>query len=175
MKKQETIAYVDADHGYWVDCKCCGRRMLLPFGAERCPECGCDGTLRWVDSDEVASMKGFGDVRQSERKLEPYEYLMVDKLKELHPEIYQRMVKDGSIRCCKVCGKPMSDGYYCDDQFYCSDECLHKDHTQAELDAMMYQLEDDETLEDLDEDEKEFRFSQQDVCYYTEWESCYNM
>lgn len=175
MKEKETIAYVGIDLGYWVDCKCCGRRMLLPFGAERCPGCGCDGTLHFVSDDEAIGMKDSGGVKQSERKLEPYEYLMVDKLKELHPDIYQRMVEDGSIRCCKVCGNPMSDGYYCDGQFYCCYECLHKDYTQAEIDAMMYQLEDGEELEDLSDGERDTRFFQQDVCYYTEWDSCYNM
>lgn len=41
MIKEErpTFIYKGIRHGDWVDCKYCNRTMLLPIGAEICPEC----------------------------------------------------------------------------------------------------------------------------------------
>lgn len=78
-----------------------------------------------------------------------------------------------NIRRCKICGKPMLEGYFCNDQFYCSDECLHKDWTIDDINEMMYQLKEGERLSDLSDAEKDYRFYTQDVCYYTEWDDIY--
>lgn len=47
----KTITYEGVQHGDWVRCVLCGAQMLLPCGADKCPECGENGTLRWVDED----------------------------------------------------------------------------------------------------------------------------
>lgn len=38
------------------------------------------------------------------------------------------------MRICSVCGKPMRSGYIIHDgeEYYCSDECLHSNYTEAE-------------------------------------------
>ena len=38
------------------------------------------------------------------------------------------------MRICSECGKPMRSGYVIADgfQYYCSDDCLHKNYTEAE-------------------------------------------
>lgn len=45
----KTITYERVQHGDWVRCVLCGAQMLLPCGADKCPECGENGTLRWWD------------------------------------------------------------------------------------------------------------------------------
>lgn len=47
----KTITYEGVQHGDWVRCVLCGAQMLLPCGADKCPECGENGTLRWVDEE----------------------------------------------------------------------------------------------------------------------------
>lgn len=41
-------------------------------------------------------------------------------------------------RYCSICGKEMTEGYYNEDEFqyYCSDECLHKDYTDEEYNEL---------------------------------------
>ena len=36
----KTITYEGVQHGDWVRCVLCGAQMLLPCGADKCPECG---------------------------------------------------------------------------------------------------------------------------------------
>lgn len=48
----KTITYEGIQHGDWVKCTQCGAQMLLPCGADKCPECGENGTLRWVDEEK---------------------------------------------------------------------------------------------------------------------------
>ena len=50
---------------------------------------------------------------------------------------------------CKVCGKPMIEGYIMQGNHYCSDDCLLTDYTEEEAKALC--------REDNDE------------CYYTVW------
>lgn len=42
------------------------------------------------------------------------------------------------VRCCSECGKPMYEGFCIEDgaEYYCSDECLHKNINQEEYDAL---------------------------------------
>lgn len=41
----KTITYEGVQHGDWVRCVLCGAQMLLPCGADKCPECGENGPL----------------------------------------------------------------------------------------------------------------------------------
>lgn len=47
----KTRTYEGVQHGDWVRCVLCGAQMLLPCGADKCPECSSEGTLTWVDED----------------------------------------------------------------------------------------------------------------------------
>ena len=44
----------------------------------------------------------------------------------------KRPWRDYIERTCKICGKPMTEGYCIDDDYYCSDSCLHIDFTEDE-------------------------------------------
>ena len=46
-----TTVHVYTEQGDFVTCNDCGKVMLLPYGADRCPECGSTGTLSWTDED----------------------------------------------------------------------------------------------------------------------------
>ena len=48
----KTRTYEGVQHGDWVRCVLCGAQMLLPCGADKCPECSSEGTLTWVDEDK---------------------------------------------------------------------------------------------------------------------------
>lgn len=37
------------------------------------------------------------------------------------------------FRICDICHKPMIEGYYMDGTHYCSEACLQKDYTKAEV------------------------------------------
>lgn len=59
------------------------------------------------------------------------------------------MSKDENVRHCDICSQPMRSGYLVnDDEYYCSDECLHKVYSDEE-----YQ-----------------RKYENDSAYWTEWE-----
>ena len=47
----KTRTYEGVQHGDWVRCTQCGVQMLLPRGADQCPECYGYDTLVWVDED----------------------------------------------------------------------------------------------------------------------------
>lgn len=36
------------------------------------------------------------------------------------------------MRICKICNEKVEVGYYAQDEYYCSDECLSKDFTSKE-------------------------------------------
>lgn len=46
----KTITYEGVQHGDWVRCVLCGAQMLLPCGADKCPECGENGTYTTKNS-----------------------------------------------------------------------------------------------------------------------------
>lgn len=72
-------------------------------------------------------------------------------------ELLYRIVNDvdlkdlSSIRVCSECGSIMTSGYCVDDgeEYYCSDDCLHKHYTPDEWDTM---------------------YSDDGDTYWTEWE-----
>ena len=41
---------VYTERGDFVTCSGCGKVMLLPYGADRCPACKAEGTLSWTDA-----------------------------------------------------------------------------------------------------------------------------
>lgn len=64
--------------------------------------------------------------------MEEFEICCFDKEKELEK------LHEGDKRYCSVCNKEMTEGYYNEDEFqyYCSDECLHKDYTDEEYNEL---------------------------------------
>lgn len=46
---EKTKLYGGIYSGDWVICSNCGSVMLLPHGADKCPECGKEGDLGWVE------------------------------------------------------------------------------------------------------------------------------
>lgn len=52
----KTITYEGVQHGDWVRCVLCGAQMLLPCGADKCPECGENGTLRCAGTVKLTNL-----------------------------------------------------------------------------------------------------------------------
>ena len=77
----KTRIYEGIRHGDWVRCTQCGAQMLLPCGADKCPECYECGTLMWVDEDKQEMDDEHLDCLAPIRKLELQEYLSPDILK----------------------------------------------------------------------------------------------
>lgn len=75
MTNMKTRTYEGVQHGDWVRCVLCGARMLLPCGADKCPECSSEGTLTWVDEDKQEMDAKHLDCLVPIRKLELQEYL----------------------------------------------------------------------------------------------------
>lgn len=83
-KKMKTRTYEGVQHGDWVRCVLCGARMLLPCGADKCPECSSEGTLMWVDENRQEMDAKHLDCLVPIRKLELQEYLSPEILKMEH-------------------------------------------------------------------------------------------
>jgi hypothetical protein len=70
-----------------VRCVSCGAQILLPCGADKCPECGENGTLRWVDEErQEIDDKGL-DCLGYVRELRVDDYLSPTTLEEIAEEI----------------------------------------------------------------------------------------
>lgn len=52
----KTIVYNNCSEGDWVVCNNCGKKILVPYGADKCPECGSEGTLEWAYGDDYAEV-----------------------------------------------------------------------------------------------------------------------
>lgn len=59
-------------------------KMLLPCGADKCPECSSEGTLTWVDEDKQEMDAEHLDCLAPICKLELQEYLSPEILKMEH-------------------------------------------------------------------------------------------
>lgn len=90
----KTKIYQGVHGGDWVRCCNCGEQMLLPTGAECCPECGAEGCLKWADSamNEVEDIAWLPEIERTDRKLEPQDYLEVETLESEYPDIYNELM-----------------------------------------------------------------------------------
>lgn len=77
----KTRTYEGVQHGDWVRCTQCGAQMLLPRGADKCPECSSKDTLMWVDENRQEMDAKHLDCLVPIRKLELQEYLSPEILK----------------------------------------------------------------------------------------------
>lgn len=57
----KTITYEGVQHGDWVRCVLCGAQMLLPCGADKCPECG---TYYERECDALFDIDGRGNTER---------------------------------------------------------------------------------------------------------------
>ena len=71
----------------FVKCNNCGTHMLLPVGAEKCPDCHTEGVLAWVDEDnhevEFEAVIRLGYKIESCRVLVPSDYLTKETIDSL--------------------------------------------------------------------------------------------
>lgn len=88
----KTRTYEGVQHGDWVRCTQCGAQMLLPRGADQCPECYGYDTLVWVDEDRQEMDTKHLDCLAPMRKLELQEYLSQDVLAIEHSEYYKQLI-----------------------------------------------------------------------------------
>lgn len=92
----KTIVYPDIPEGDWVRCNQCGKTMLLPFGADQCPECYGAGTLSWTNEDfqeisrEKIHRQGISLI-YSETKLRPELYFEPETLEQEYPDYYHNL------------------------------------------------------------------------------------
>lgn len=84
MTNMKTRTYEGVQHGDWVRCVLCGAQMLLPCGADKCPECSSKDTLMWVDENRQEMDAKHLDCLVPIRKLELQEYLSPEILKMEH-------------------------------------------------------------------------------------------
>ena len=91
MTNMKTRTYKGVQYGDWVRCVLCGAQMLLPCGADKCPECGENGTLRWVDEErQEIDAKGL-DCLGYVRELRVDDYLSPTTLEEIAEEIKKKV------------------------------------------------------------------------------------
>lgn len=87
----KTRTYEGVQHGDWVRCTQCGAQMLLPCGADKCPECGENGTLRWVDEEKQEMDAKDLDCLGYVRELRIDDYLSPITLEEIAEEIKKKV------------------------------------------------------------------------------------
>lgn len=66
-------------------------KMLLPCGADKCPECGENGTLRWVDEEKQEMDAKDLDCLGYVRELRIDDYLSPTTLEEIAEEIKKKV------------------------------------------------------------------------------------
>ena len=94
----KTITYKNVEEGDWVKCTFCGKTMLVPYGADMCPECTCEGSLQWVDdSKQEATIETVGETEPSERELKMEDYLCCDTLAFEYPDYYDELRKENNL------------------------------------------------------------------------------
>ena len=95
-----TIVYPYVTEGDWVVCSQCGKRMILPYGADQCPECYGWGTLDWVDNNrQEVSVDDFSEneIQHSERELKMEDYLDPETLAIEYPDYYRQLKKENNL------------------------------------------------------------------------------
>lgn len=53
---EEVIIYNGVEEGDIVRCCNCGKVMLVPYAADKCPECGSVDTMGWIDDEQESSI-----------------------------------------------------------------------------------------------------------------------
>ena len=96
--EEKTIIYKGVEDGDWVICSCCGKKMLVPFGADLCPECASEGTLQWVDEEkQEADVESVGETEYKDRELKLEDYLSPDTLSIEYPDYYKKLQHENNL------------------------------------------------------------------------------
>ena len=127
-----TIIYKNCEQGDWVECCNCGKKMLVPYGSDQCPECTMDGALAWAYGEDYAEMnvdllKAMGEEMEfSEHELLPQDYMSPQMLQEENPDLYHELL--GHTHHCNICGKEMKwdDNIWVNGGFGVCEECHSK-------------------------------------------------
>lgn len=95
MAEKIVTTYKGVDEGDLVKCSQCGKIMLLPYGADQCPECCGYGTLDWADESqesdiETLESKGY-TLKKVDKKLKLEDYLDPDTLAIEYPDYYRKI------------------------------------------------------------------------------------
>lgn len=99
----KTKIYRGVTQGDWVWCSNCGAMMLLPYGADSCPEC-IGGDLQWVSDKEeeqemtIDKLSERCKLEYVDRELEPQEYLTPDTIRSDYPKLYHQLTY-GYMQC----------------------------------------------------------------------------
>lgn len=99
---RKTKIYRGVTKGEWVCCMECGAKMLLPYGADACPECTGD-CLQWASDNEeekemtVDKLAQDGQLEYVDRELKPQDYLTPESLQSDYPDLY-RQLTNGYMR-----------------------------------------------------------------------------
>lgn len=95
---EKTKIYRGVTKGDWVRCMECGAKMLLPYGADACPECTGD-CLQWASDNEeekemtVDKLAQNGQLEYVDRELKPQDYLTPESLQSDYPDLYRQLIK----------------------------------------------------------------------------------
>jgi hypothetical protein len=72
--------------------------MLVPCGADQCPECTCEGSLQWVDEEkQEADIDEVGETEYKDKELELQDYISVDTLAIEYPDEYKRLQGENNL------------------------------------------------------------------------------
>lgn len=112
---QKLISYLDDEEKhFWENCECSEKVQE----AEDFNKCSCEQNKTHV----------LRDIKAIEDWLNSPSCPLVDS----------EELEDEDIRKCSECNKEMTEGYCIDNgcDYYCSDECLHKNHSKKEFEEM---------------------------------------
>lgn len=104
--ENKTKFYRGIHHGDWVRCMDCGALMLLPHGADACPECTGEH-LAWASDKEEEKEMTLDKLAPREqleyvnRELQPQDYLQPETLQQEMPELYRELI-EGYMGCTDV-------------------------------------------------------------------------
>lgn len=95
----KTKIYRGVAQGDWVRCSDCGAVMLLPCGADSCPECTGEN-LSWAsdkeDEKEMTMDKLYqnSELEYVDRELQPQDYLTPESLQSDYPYLYRQLTSE---------------------------------------------------------------------------------
>lgn len=134
-KTLETVN-VYTDTGDFVFCTNCGKKMLLPQGADKCPECKKIGHLSWTDGEpeevnSVEQLSGRYKLNDTDAELEDYlsHEVLVDEYPEHHVDTDDLVEGEILIRICPVNKYPTLVEYRGEERCL----CLHNDSQEEDL------------------------------------------
>ncbi len=133
-------ANVYTENGDFVTCNNCGKEMLLPHGADKCPECKQTGCLAWTDENlqetDIDGLLARHCNLHQKNNLKPEEYLSHEVLNDEFPDYPANtdfLKKDEIlIRICPETKRPVLVQYTGEERCL----CLHNDSEEEDRQAI---------------------------------------